>query len=292
MEFIESINAVQNILKTDEIKKTEMHIEDEKFESEQEISEIPSEDEESYKSDFDEEDAETIEHESRVKGGETMISSVDFICMYCKDSYNSYDSLVDHLSSRVCQSNNCKICNRTFDDVRKFKAHMYNHKKTEEEQLKRKEKRLVCEECGKVFTNTFSLKCHIEAMHRRVEREDIVFKCNYCDQKFKAHMDLVEHNKIHRTKCEHCGKVFESRRRMVAHRTQVHGEKKIVCEVCGKAYRSKLLLHQHMHIHTGIKTFVCEYCPDNKAYAKLTSLRKHQKKLHFDEMNQLNEEHN
>jgi hypothetical protein len=280
IDFTEAIIAAQNHI--NETTITEIPLEDDKFESDHEMLDIQSDDDESVKIDYEEEPKtmDAFELDSSPKK-ETLITSINFVCMYCKESYQTYNLLVEHLSSRICQNTSCNICNRQFDNIRKYKAHMYNHKKQDDETVKKKEKKLMCEECAKEFTNVFTLNCHIEATHRRVERDDIVFKCNYCNEQFKAHMDMIEHNKIHRTKCEICGKVFESRRRMVAHRTQVHGEKKNICEVCGKGFRSKLLLNQHMHIHTGIKTFICDVCPD-KAYAKLSSLRKHQKKFHYN----------
>lgn len=292
IDFTEAIIAAQNHISDSTTNEDENLIQDESDQLEN-----PFDEDECEKLDDEEEQTiDTVESESspkqKGKRKETLITSINFVCMYCKESYQSYNLLVEHLSSKVCQDTTCNICNRRFDNHRKYKIHMYNHKRQEEDSVKKKEKKLMCEECAKEFTNVFSLNCHIESTHRRVERDDIVFKCNYCNEQFNAHMDLVEHNKIHRTKCEICGKVFENRRRMVAHRTQVHGEKKNICEECGKGFRSKLLLNQHMHIHTGIKTYICNVCPD-KAYAKLSSLRKHQKKAHYggEQVEEIEEEH-
>lgn len=203
-----------------------------------------------------------------------------FLCMKCK---NRFDSLID-LKQHVYEKNactitqlTCKVCDRSFENKKKMAQHMKIH----EEKSK-----IICDKCGKIYSNQFNLENHKSAQHGEyLDEYQNVYKCRICDTKFNNRTDLYSHMKTH-TKdnqqllCDTCGKCFTNSHNLKSH-MRIHQDiRPHACTLCPKRFRTRLLLKQHLHVHTGIKEFQCMLCM--QSFAKQDSLRIHNRKRHSD----------
>lgn len=75
-------------------------------------------------------------------------------------------------------------------------------------------------------------------------------------------------------KCDHCDKVFDTKRYKERHMKQQHGDNKPhICDICGKAMTTNGGLRQHKLIHDGEKSLECEFC--GKKFLRTGTLRVH-----------------
>ncbi|XP_014385862.1 PREDICTED: zinc finger protein 557-like [Myotis brandtii] len=129
----------------------------------------------------------------------------------------------------------------------------------------------ICE-CGKAFSNVFSLR-----RHKMTHSEEKPFKCDVCGKDFLQRSDLRNHNRRHTGekpyKCRECGKAF-SRSSYLRQHERIHpGEKLYECHQCGKAFNQSSGLSQHKKIHRGEKPHVCSIC--GKAFTQSSELTRH-----------------
>lgn len=206
-----------------------------------------------------------------------------FSCTKCKNRFDSFYELVNHMKSKVCYTEEfiCATCSKHFINSRALCRHKRTHKpKT----------RLMCEECAKTYFNKFDLEMHMQSAHNHVPNTNskLVFKCHHCDEEFSNHVALFTHVQEHAREkkegsklCETCGKNCINLKAYHAHR-RIHAGvvKNFACPDCDKRFSKEFLLTQHSHIHTGIKMYRCDSC--DKAFAKRDSLRIHNKNYHQD----------
>lgn len=74
------------------------------------------------------------------------------------------------------------------------------------ERMHNKDKQGICEQCGRVFPNSYMLKIHIKSEHDDPER----FHCDICKGVFRSKYNLQKHIKI------------------------IHIDKAIACPICQK----------------------------------------------------------
>ena len=92
---------------------------------------------------------------------------------------------------------------------------------------------MFCEQCGKVFKGTSSLRAHIASVHDKESKS----VCPLCGNGFF----LSEKNHRFRKHVENCKGTIRKR----------HVRTEYNCEVCGKTFNKSYNLKVHMTKHTG-----------------------------------------
>lgn len=93
-----------------------------------------------------------------------------------------------------------------------------------------KDKRFVCEECGKAWNTKGQLKEHMI-----IHSDERPFQCNHCPKRFKNQQRLRIHEDI-------------------------HNDTAYICPECGLQLNTKRTLTMHMVVHSEVKRFKCEFC--------------------------------
>ena len=151
--------------------------------------------------------------------------------------------------------------------------------------------------------------CKNHQLRNHATDADKSFNCSYCDERFASnqlrnkHQNLV-HNK--RFPCEHCGKTFSEKSRLLIH-NRVHSgdrpyecdlcefscaqkdnlrihkefkhpmsgslEKKFNCKICSAKFLTQGNLKRHIRTHSDLKPYVCETC--GKSFKDPGTLKQH-----------------
>lgn len=145
----------------------------------------------------------------------------------------------------------CKICNKSFEDLTYFYLHNKGH--NPKYALKDKEKKplnnsLICELCGKMLRGKDSLRKHM-VWHSGESN----FECTACGKKFKSTNSLTVHHRIHLDEkpyqCKQCDKTFRQITSLRIHERYHSGHRPYVCHICHKAFVSKSALSSHSKTH-------------------------------------------
>ncbi|XP_044140190.1 oocyte zinc finger protein XlCOF8.4-like [Bufo gargarizans] len=107
----------------------------------------------------------------------------------------------------------------------------------------------------------------------------IPFTCSECGKCFQQKANLVAHRRCHTGEkpftCSECGKCFSQASSLVRHQRRHTGEKPYSCSECGKCFNQKSSLVRHQRNHTGEKPFQCSEC--RKCFNQKSDLVKHQR---------------
>ena len=129
----------------------------------------------------------------------------------------------------------CNICQKTFKDVYRVRAHQLVHteKKSEE-----------CKDCGRCFKWKVSLKSHIMSEHQRKRKKVI---CPHCNKELTNHALKMHIQNLHkdgnasRFKCKLCARTFKREHHCIEHEKR-HGMDNYKCGVCEKEFKWKVTL--------------------------------------------------
>lgn len=97
---------------------------------------------------------------------------------------------------------------------------LYKHEKQNSQSVDEasKKKNVVCNVCGKMFSEVYNLK-----VHYKIHTGEKNFVCDICKKAFVTKFNLINHYRIHT------------------------GEKPFVCNICNKAFNQKSALKSHYY---------------------------------------------
>ncbi|KAK3872168.1 hypothetical protein Pcinc_022736 [Petrolisthes cinctipes] len=129
-----------------------------------------------------------------------------------------------------------------------------------------KEKKFVCEVCGKLYSKYYILREHIVRDHKDHEvAKNYPYSCEHCKRLYNGERQLEYHRQQQSGPCEICGIMLKCSGIFWAHRRN-HD---CTCNVCGKAFLTRNSLNMHTKIKHGEGTVSCPLCPRMFHYKSL-----------------------
>lgn len=138
---------------------------------------------------------------------------------------------------------------------------------------------LVCDVCGRTFSNAYNLK-----EHKRMSHDHESSQCSVCGKVLKNKLLMKKHfnrNHLHRLSCEFCAKEFSNNSKLKVHIYSVHTEndaKPFICGVCGKGFGRREHFKEHERIHNNERPYQCAVC--DYATTSLANRNKHERMKH------------
>ncbi|XP_062135619.1 zinc finger protein pita [Drosophila sulfurigaster albostrigata] len=118
-------------------------------------------------------------HLSRHMRMHDLASTTTFTCCICKESHNSFASLLKHSSIHAKESLMCALCKSKCSSEHELESHMLAHRHSD---------RFACEFCDYIFITYSELKKHIDKDHVL----DMVPYQNVADKEVKEESELIE----------------------------------------------------------------------------------------------------
>ncbi|KAG9334587.1 hypothetical protein JZ751_007408 [Albula glossodonta] len=160
--------------------------------------------------------------------------------------------------------------------------------------VKQRKSRLICQECGKLFTRRETFNLH---RHFHTHQDELAsLTCKECGLTFQHRSSLIKHRSEHKEKaapplvlerrthsfregrspqCEHCGQTFLTLGKLRCHPCQRAPEKPYRCPLCRKEFQYRVSINAHMQTHSLESPFRCLEC--NKGFQCSMALRIHQR---------------
>ncbi|XP_036393920.1 zinc finger protein 628 [Megalops cyprinoides] len=158
--------------------------------------------------------------------------------------------------------------------------------------VKQRKSRLMCQECGKLFTRRETFNLH---RHFHTHQDELAsLTCKECGLTFQHRSSLIKHRSEHKEKtapvgvdrrahsregrslqCEHCGETFLTLGKLRCHPCQHAPEKPYRCPLCRREFQYRVSVNAHMQTHSLDSPYRCLEC--NKGFQCGLTLRIHQR---------------
>lgn len=192
----------------------------------------------------------------------------DVSCKLCDATIDCFDTLKIHLIKKHKHNS----CLKSDDGILPFKLNQGSFKcgtcdedfpeyMTLYRHFKNHFQTYICEQCGSGFVSHGALQSHY-ATH-----ETGSYSCNECGKVFRskrymlAHENIV-HSKAKTNRCPHCHETFMYYIQKLNHLSSVHGikVKEFKCDICPSVFITKGWLNKHTRTHSNEKTHACVVC--------------------------------
>ena len=178
------------------------------------------------------------------------LSKADLSCGTCGKELSAVQKRKQHERSHK-EKVQCPICEMKVNQ-NYLAVHLKRH------ELKKKEKKIICDICTKSFITKESL-----VKHKRIHNK---FKCDICGYENTYKELLKDHLEVHvslvKTKCNICRKSFTSTKAMKYHLKIIHNlnvdPSELCCNICQVKCRNLQALKSHKTNHNFPKT--CKIC--------------------------------
>ena len=143
----------------------------------------------------------------------------------------------------------CLYCSKEFDcsvSLDKYNRHINNHMKRRPPRAPKRDP-MQCGICGKVLSNKYSYRNHMDA-HNNAQPPK--YFCDQCPKSFNQYPKYYAHMCFHRFgrryKCEQCGKGFLHKHHLDNHILSHSDDMPFMCNHCGRQFRMKHHLVAHI----------------------------------------------
>ncbi|XP_055710216.1 gastrula zinc finger protein XlCGF57.1-like [Phlebotomus papatasi] len=206
--------------------------------------------------------------------------STKFECTMCNLSFHRKSEVrmhirKDHLGLEVCK---CNICGKEFTSSYTLTCHLNTHEIAKGPEDQKDVNQYLCAFCGVEQETSDEFKSHMET-HKKNNRWFCVF-CPYNSIK-KCHLQdhvKVVHQKVKEFHCPRCDRSFTGAGSLEQHILRHEGIKNHTCTVCGVKKVTRTELAHHMIIHIQDKIWSCDSCP--LKFKRRDNLKDHIKTVH------------
>ena len=188
-------------------------------------------------------------------------------CDICQQICKNESCLESHRKSHTQGKLMCQYCGKTFSDRFRLNTHEALHKNKD---------LFKCCHCNKCLSNAASLRLHMQ------RHTGYLYLCKHCGEGLPTKKQLAEHEAIHTGvkahKCPICGECFRTSGQFFCHKVR-HQEKQFACDVCQKKFRWKCDLVVHKDVHLNQRQHKCDHC--DKAFNHISNKIGHMKQVHL-----------
>lgn len=210
-----------------------------------------------------------------IRHGRNHEENATYRCCDCGKFFPNGDEIYIHLLRHAnYKPYECthEGCSKRFFDRYKLRNHLATHDPNVE-------KKYICDECQRPFTQLEYLNCHKRRKHSTIKP----YSCNFCTKAFAFHHDLNLHLTVHTGNKKHVCNICEAsftkawslKQHLTTHET---GASQLHCNECNYSTISKAQLQKHMQSHNKVK-YLCEEC-------ELEFKTENELKFHIDEAHQ------
>ena len=232
-------------------------------------------------------------------------SSFQLHCYICKEKYDIFGDLKNHLESHNGNGFDCAICGKPHMNKNDLSKHVWEIHEGYESSFK-----LYCYICNENYYVLSDLKNHIELAHegKKAVHEGVIFDCAICGKPFKSQQNVSKHiSGIHdegknplsshfqKRVCYICSARYRFFGPLKAHIKSAHEGKNPLkngyifdCVICGKPHLDQLDLLKHVseihkgkdieEVHEERKSHQCTLC--NKTFTAENLLHLHIESFH------------
>ena len=177
-------------------------------------------------------------------------------CIRCNLVYTTQGMYQQHMKQYHLKGLACEECGKKFTLPNSLNTHRLNNHTSFPK---------VCDDCGQFCITKKEFICHMKSAHKQ-GGQAITVMCDTCGKllknKFslKSHINLVHNNIGAYFPCDKCGKVLKSKGSLKYH-SKVHtGDYKFSCDQCGHGHISLSQMQDCKDTHAGIFKFNCPHC--------------------------------
>ena len=189
-----------------------------------------------------------------------------WLCMYCLRPFENeierdlHVETYHHKLDEYHRIVGCRECGKPFTESFSLEKHLFDHELAEKEgqEWNREKEGRTCNLCRTVFASTEALQEH--SCHV------VFYQCHLCPRKFRKRVHIRVHLRRHMKGeinfvCPICGVLFDQERKLAMHKaTHFNDSKPFKCDICGTGLVNMRALTRHKRRHNSKYQNVCHVC--------------------------------